>query len=415
MTNKETQELGAARLKRIQDAYEMKVPDRIPITLNLGYMLARLEGMTYVELEQNPDRAFEALEKWALYFQPDSISGGVISGAPNIILGDRLTKWPGHGLPDNRPFQFVEGEYMTSDEYDDLMSDPGDFTLRRFMPRVFTELEGLSLLPPIAMMLLAHGSMGSLTVLKSPPVMKAIEALLKAAQANIDAIQPMMKAGQRMAELGFPSTMDMGSMGVAPFDFMGDSLRGMKGVMTDMYRRPEKLLAAMDKFRRINFEACLQAYKMTGRKVVFFPLHRGSDGFMSLEQFETFYWPQLRDFMLDLIDAGMIPTMFYEGIWDDRLHYLAELPKGKTRGMFDRSNMFKVKEVLGHVMPISGGFPVSRLQVGSVEELRDFTKKWCEVMGEDGGYIMGPSSAMDYCDKDLVKAWVDSTKEYGRY
>ena len=412
---KKTQELGAERLKRIQDAYEMKVPDRIPITLNLGYMLARLEGMTHVELEQNPDRALEALEKWALYFQPDSISGGLISGAPNIILGDRMTKWPGHGLPDDQPFQFVEGEYMTADEYDGLLSDPGDFTLRKFMPRVFTELEGLSMLPPIAMMLLAHGSMGSLSVLKSPPVMKAIDALLKAAQANIDAMQPMMKTGQRMAELGFPSTMDMGSMGVAPFDFMGDSLRGMKGVMMDMYRRPEKLLAAMDKFRRINFEACHQAFKMTGRKVVLFPLHRGSDGFMSIEQFEKFYWPQLRDFMLDLIDAGMIPTMFYEGIWDDRLHYLAELPKGKTRGMFDRSNMFKVKEVLGNVMPISGGFPVSRLQVGSVEELRDFTKKWCEVMGKDGGYLMGPSSAMDYCDKDLVKAWVDSTKEYGRY
>ena len=209
--------------------------------------------------------------------------------------------------------------------------------------------------------------------------------------------------------------MDMGSMGVAPFDFVGDTLRGMKGVMMDMYRRPEKLLAAMDKFRKINFEACLQAYQATGRKVVLFPLHRGSDGFMSLEQFETFYWPQLRDFMLDLIDAGMIPTMFYEGIWDDRLHYLAELPKGKTRGMFDRSNMFKVKEVLGDVMPISGGFPVSRLQVGSVEGLRDFTKEWCEVMGRDGGYLMGASSAMDYCDKDLVKAWVDFTKEYGRY
>jgi hypothetical protein len=415
MTKEKTQERGAERLKRIQDAYEMKVPDRVPITLNMGYMLARLEGMTYVELEQNPDRALAALEKWALFFQPDSISGGVISGAPNIILGDRMTKWPGHGLPDDRPFQFVEGEYMTADEYDGLLSDPGDFTMRKFMPRVFTELEGLSMLPPIAMMLLAHGSMGSLSVLKSPPVMRAIDVLLEAAQANIDAMQLMMKAGQRMTELGFPPTMDMGSMGVAPFDFVGDTLRGMKGVMMDMYRLPEKLLAAMEKFRKINFEACLQAYQITGRKIVFFPLHRGSDGFMSIEQFETFYWPPLRDFMLDLIDAGMIPTMFYEGIWDDRLHHLAELPKGKTRGMFDRSNMFKVKDVLGDVMPISGGFPVSRLQVGSVVDLRDFTKEWCEVMGRDGGYLMGPSSAMDHCDKDLVKAWVDFTKEYGRY
>ncbi len=412
---KTTQELHSERLKRIQDAYEMKQPDQIPVVLNLGYMLARLEGMTYVELEENPDKAREALERWALYFQPDSISGGGVSGASNIILGDRMTKWPGHGLPDDQPFQFVEGEYISEDEYDDLLSDPGDFTVRKFMPRVFSELEGLSTLPPLAMMLLGHGSMGSLSVLKTPHMMKSIETLLKAAQANIDHMQRMMEGSRRLAALGFPSIMDMAAMGVAPFDFVGDSLRGMRGVMTDMYRCPDKLLAAMEKFRKINLEACLQAHRMTGNKVVMFPLHRGSDGFMSIKQFEKFYWPQLRDFMLDLIDSGMIPGIFYEGVWDNRLHYLAELPKGKTRGLFDRSNMFKVKEVLGDVMPISGGFPVSLLQTGTVDKVREFTREWCEVMGKNGGYIMGPSSAMDYCDRDLVKAWIDATREYGRY
>ncbi len=412
---KTAQELGAERLKRIQDAYEMKQPDRIPIVLHLGYMLARLEGMSYVEFEKNPEKAQAALEKWALYFEPDSIFGGISSSAPNVILGDRMTKWPGYGLPDDKPFQFVEGEYLKVDEYDELLDDPGDFTIRKFMPRVFTELEGLSMLPPIAMMLLGHGSMGSLSVLKSPPVMKAIEALLNAAQANIDAMKPMMASGQKMAELGFPSAMDFAGMGVAPFDFMGDSLRGMRGVMTDMYRCPDKLLVAMEKFKKINLEACIQTHKMTGGRVVMFPLHRGSDGFMSISQFEKFYWPQLKSFMLDLIDEGMIPSIFYEGIWDDRLEYLADLPKGKTRGMFDRSDMFKVKEVLGGVMPISGGFPVSMLQSSRPDELREFTKKWCEVMGKNGGYIMGASSAMDYCDKDLVKVWIDATKEYGAY
>jgi hypothetical protein len=171
----------------------------------------------------------------------------------------------------------------------------------------------------------------------------------------------------------------------------------------------------MEKFRKINLEACVQTHKMTGGRVVMFPLHRGSDGFMSIAQFEKFYWPQLKSFMLDLIEEGMIPSIFYEGIWDNRLEYLAGLPKGKTRGMFDRSNMFKVKEVLGDVMPISGGFPVSMLQSSRPDELREFTKKWCEVMGKNGGYIMGANTAMDYCDRDLVKIWIDATKEYGAH
>ena len=104
---------------------------------------------------------------------------------------------------------------------------------------------------------------------------------------------------------------------------------------------------------------------------------------------------------------------FYEGVWDQRLEYLAQFPKGKTRGMFERSNMFKVKEVLGDVMPIIGGFPVSVLQGGTAEQVRDMTKQYCQVLGKGGGYVMGAGTAMDYCDKDLVKVWVDATKEFG--
>lgn len=39
----------------------------------------------------------------------------------------------------------------------------------------------------------------------------------------------------------------------------------------------------------------------------------------------------------------------------------------------------------------------------------------CEVVGEGGGFIMGASTVMDYCDPDLVKVWGDATKEYGTY
>ena len=62
----------------------------------------------------------------------------------------------------------------------------------------------------------------------------------------------------------------------------------------------------------------------------FIPLHRGSDGFMSLKQFEKFYWPQLKEMIERLVDAGITPSVYYEGVWDQRLEYLAELPKGKT-------------------------------------------------------------------------------------
>ena len=60
-------------------------------------------------------------------------------------------------------------------------------------------------------------------------------------------------------------------------------------------------------------------------------LHRGADGFMSLNQFETFYWPGLKKIILALIDAGLTPFVFFEGDFTSRLEYLTELPKGKTQ------------------------------------------------------------------------------------
>jgi hypothetical protein len=150
-----------------------------------------------------------------------------------------------------------------------------------------------------------------------------------------------------------------------------------------------------------------------GSKSAFIPLHRGSDGFMSLRQFETFYWPQLKGLVMDLVDAGIMPMLFYEGVWDERVHYLRELPKGKTTGHFQSTNISKLKEAAGDVMCISGCFPVSLLQVGSPEKVREQTKKMCEILGKDGGFIMAANSSMDECSPDLVKVWVDATKEYG--
>ena len=87
--------------------------------------------------------------------------------------------------------------------------------------------------------------------------------------------------------------------------------------------------------------------RMTGASRVFIPLHRGADGFMSLKQFEKFYWPTLKGLLIGLIDAGLTPCPFFEGNYDSRLEYLLEIPKGKMLGYFDASDIFKVKEILG--------------------------------------------------------------------
>jgi hypothetical protein len=414
MTNT-AEQLLAERTKRIKAAYGLRKPDRVPIYLNFGYMLARLGGITYEQLERDTDQAHALLEKYALYYQPDMVSGVGFSPLPSIALGDRQTKWPGYGLGPNGTFQYVEGEYMKAEEYDALLDDPSDFALRIFLPRAYAALEGFAELPRLGVMLMGYPALPNIGVLGQAAIAKALEALAEASSQLALSREARKASAQRMEALGFPMSLRGGVLVTAPFDFMSDTLRGMRGIMLDMYRCPEKLLAAQEKVVPMLVDYAVTAARRTGNRYCGIPLHRGADGFMSLEQFETFYWPALKGMLLGLIDGGVTPHVFYEGCYDQRLQYLRELPKGKTIGRFDSSDLFEVKEVLGDTMCIMAGFPVSLLQSGTPEQIRALTKELIQVVGKDGGFIMGASSSIAEADPELVKVWVDATKEYGVY
>ncbi len=416
---KTPEQLYQERAKRFDDAIHLRQPDRIPISLGFGNLLAQIGGITRKDLCESPDMALAALEKAALRYQPDLARGsfGSFSG-PSRVLGDRMTKFPGYGLGENDSFQFLEDEYMKAEDYDAFLADPADWAIRVYLPRIFSKLEGLSKLPNLAMAAIGtYGMSMYVADMALPSVVTAFQALAEAGQVQLAYLTKMREIEPRMAALGFPpGSLFHGGMVAAPFDFMGDTLRGMRGIFLDMRRCPEKLLEAEEKVGRMQTENAIARCKAMGANSVFMPLHRGSDGFISIPAFERFYWPQLKKIVLDLIAAGITPVVFWEGTWDQRLHYLAELPKGKTVGMFQQSNIFKVKEVLGDTMCIQGGMPVSMLLNSTPEEIREYTKKLCQVVGKGGGFIMSTDiGEMEGCDPDLIQVWCDATKEFGVY
>ncbi len=413
---KSAEQLLAERGKRVQDAIELKQPDRIPVHMPAGYILAEYGGVTHREQQDNWEKSQELLEKFACEFQPDVTMGLFNNPRPSLALGDRMTKWPGYGLPDTGSFQFDEHEFMKGEDYDAFLADPSDWAIRTYLPRAFGELEGLKYLPPFGMWAFGHYHLGNLPMYAIPPVQSALQALGKAMEIAVADGAKMGESVERMAALGFPPHFLAGAPIEAPFDFMSDTLRGMRGIMLDILRRPEKLLAAEERVLGFQLEYAISFAQATGLKVAFIPLHRGSDGFMSLAQFEKFYWPQLKEMMVTLVDNGLRPICFYEGVWDQRLEYLAELPKGKTAGWFQSSDIFKVKEVVGDTMCIIGGMKNSLLQSGTVEQVREHTKKVCEIVGKGGGFIMSPGvGEMESCNFDLVRVWADATREFGVY
>jgi hypothetical protein len=412
-------QLCAERAKRLDDAMHLRQPDRIPISLTLGNLIADLGGITRKEFYEDPEKGHAALKKAALRYQPDLVRGAFQTSGPSRVLGDCMTKWPGVGLEsENASFQFHEGEYLKADEYDAFLADPSDWAIRVYLPRVFSALGGLAMLPHLGTALWGYYGMSSyICDLALPPVVSAFQALATAGQMQLDWYKKLGESMHRMEELGFPpAPFGYGGSMAAPFDFMGDTLRGMKGVFLDMRRCPEKLLQAEEKVGRLQTENMIARCRATGAKSVAIPLHRGSDGFISLPMFERFYWPQFKKMVLDLVEADIMPYILWEGCWDQRLKYLAELPKGKTIGWFQQSDLFKVKEALGDVMCIIGGMPVSMLFDSTPEAIREHTRKVCEGVGKGGGFIMSTDIAeMEGSNPDLVQVWVDATREFGQY
>jgi hypothetical protein len=415
---KSNEALLKERTKRIEDAIQLKVPDRVPFWFgDLSFFPARYTGITYQEMMYDSKKLVSAYKRVILDHEPDMYfnpTGAIRSpGSVLELLDPKQIKWPGHGVSANASFQYVENEYMRADEYDEFISDPTDFILRRYLPRVFGALEHFKDMPSLKPFLGGAFAVPLMPAFLTPEITAAFRAFYEAGLASANYTDLINSFNQEMNDLGFP--LAFGSGGLPPFDVISDTLRGMRGISIDMFRQPDKLLEAIEIITPVQIASAISGAKRSGNSRVLMAIHRGSDAFMSNKQFEKFYWPSFKKLMLALIDEGLTPCPFFEGNCTSRLEFLKDLPKGKILGWFDITDIFAAKKVLGNTMCISGMFPVSLLQLGTPEKIKEYTRKLIDVLGKDGGFIMGPRSAMDETDPALVKIWVDYTKEYGRY
>jgi len=408
---------GDKRLKRINDAIKLKKPDRVPILLMNHFFPAKYFGITNEDAFYDLDKWLNANDRFIEEFKPDLYfppNAPVFApGKVNEILGMQQVKWPGHGVAYNKSFQFVEDEYMLQEEYDLFIEDPSDFVFRKYLPRVFNNLDGFEMLPPLKTFMLGYVGASIISAFANPKVIESFEKFLEAAKKSAEWNIAYNEFHKKQLEKGYHAFN--GATALAPFDVISDMLRGMRGSMLDMFRCPEKIIAAEDKILPCMIEVTIQNAKMSNNPRVFIPLHRGADGFMSNEQFEKFYWPYLKKLIMALIDADLIPCPLFEGKYDQRLEYLKELPKGKVLGIFDKSDIFKVKEELGDTMCIAGDMPASFLKVGPEEKIEEYTKKLINKVGKDGGFIMSSNTVLDDVEPELLKKWVEYTKKYGKY
>jgi Uroporphyrinogen decarboxylase (URO-D) len=405
-----------ARCDRLMAAWELREPDRVPININAGWWMVSWGGITPYDAMHDTEAAMRCWLDFNETFQPDTMGNQILYTTPASVFESidyKLYEWPGHGVAREASYQYNEKEWMLADEYDHLISDPSDYLLRAFLPRTVGAFAGFantsSLLDYCELPFVSNQVAGW----GSAEMAEGLERLAAAARAVADWHDVIFPTIGTLMARGWPGYI--GGASKAPFDILGDTLRGTREVIIDMYRRPEKVVAACERLVPVAIDWALKRPGGIASPVVFLPLHKGADGFMSDEQFHTFYWPTLRAVLLGLIEEGCIPFCFAEGRYGSRLEAIMDLPKGKTIWAFDQTDMAKAKKTIGQVACIQGNVPLSLMHAGTPEEVVDYVRNLIDVAGEGGGYIVDVGAVSDSGKEENLKAMVDTAKEYGRY
>jgi hypothetical protein len=402
------------RVTRFIKAIKLEEGDRVPVMLPAGYFPIIYAGYNLKAVMYDYKKLADAWRKFNRDFQPDSFMGPgtVYPGRVIDLIGHKLHKWPGRGLPDDAPmYQFVEGVYMKPEEYNDFMENPTEYWLHVFLPRTASALEPLKNLAPFNPVL--TNPLGFIMSLANPDVQKAFETLVAAGKEMTGWLKATAEVSGEALANGFPSFG--GGMAGAPFDNLSDVLRGTTGIVMDMYRQPDKIKEAMERLVPVIVKGAVKSANAALSPVISMPLHKGENSFMSQKAFEEFYWPTFKKVLLGLVNEGLVPMPFAEGNYEPRLDVIKDMPRSSIVWYFEVMDMAKAKEKLGGVACIAGNVPASLIVTSTPTIVKEACRKLIETCMPGGGYILSGAAGVSNCNPENLHAMMAAGKEYGKF
>jgi hypothetical protein len=400
------------RIERLRKIYDMEPHDRPVADLFMGAneYIVRRKGIQGKDIIYNHEKLREPILEFHREFQPDvSVGAMPYPGQPWDMLDFKTYIWGGQKLPDNLAIQAVEGEYMRADEYKDFAADPTAFWLKQYLPRAYGALAPMAMLPDFPRISESVDTIDLLIPFGLPPFQEMLKKMMDAGNELMRILGIVGQTGAMVAAEGFPA---MGfNIVKTPFDYLGDTLRGTKGILMDMYRHPKDLLAATEAYVPVLIKSIVGASDRANAPCAMYVLHKGADGFMSRDQFEKFYWPTWKQVMMALYEEGITSYLFIEGSYNQRLDYLAEMPEKSLVCHFDKSDMHRVKEVLSDKFIIAGNVPASLMAAGSTDDVRACCADLMNLFGDVPGYIMTHGCYFENSTDEKIRAFIDSVKK----
>ena len=413
-----------ARKKRIEDAFNLRQPDRTPVApVVLHYYPTRAMGISNKDSMYQYDRRLQALKEVTIKHDWDAAPppGSVPAAKPLEILGVKQIKWPGGAISDELPFQMVENEYMLQSEYDELFSNTNRFVIEKLWPRIADSMESIGKLfetmSNIPLISLSNfyslpGFIGGF--LSQAGLSELPEKLLELSQETQNNGKLMIDYNLEMMRLGYPFVA--GAFAFCAFDWISDFLRGLRGTSLDMFQVPDKFLKAIDMITQLQISGTIRMAQQAQVESAVIFLHRGSTGFLSDTQFERFYWPCLKELIMSLINAGIRPIVYTEGDFTSRLKYFQDLFPKKFVMHYQDVDRRLAKQLLGDICCFWGNVPSTLMCTGTPEQVKDDVKELIDIFGDNGGLVIDSTLGIpDESKLENVQALTDTVRECGVY
>ena len=377
------------RVGIIRDALALRRPQRVPICPMFGVYPLAYSSVTVREAMYDYDRFAEAWFRFHADFGPDTVADPLPSGRVFETIDYAQYRWPGHGTGDDTGYQYVEAEYMLPGEYERLAARPHRVPAQRVPAADRRRLRPVRGLAPLLDLMEGPGVAVCLSQFGTPEMQGALRALLSAGAESIAWLEAV---GATFVGTRLPAR----HAGLQRRHDQGAVRRPRRHLPRHPRHRPRQVPAAgaaeeaLERLVPLCVEQGVAGGDAGGCPLIFIPLHKGADGFLSDADYRTLYWPTLKAVILGLIDEGLVPLLFAEGGFDQRLSVIAdpEIPAGRTIWLFDTTDMVEARRALRGRACIGGNVPGTLLELGTPTDVDDYVRRLIEDVAGEGGFIL---------------------------
>lgn len=368
-------------LQRVRDCTNFKHVDRI-IHLSNFYTWKILDSDRHVKLSEAMT-SYETLELIQREFQEKyHFDIHMDLNTRNLILPSQAMGSGNHIMIDdaNESINFYDHVLMEQDEYPEYKSKRAEMNWKMFN-RKYPGLDKRHFL----------------------------DAFIKQQEAS--AFAGYM--GRMMVEdygcLGVYDTDVAGGAVQVPFERFPKYYRGIKEIAFDMRRKKADMLDCLDYIQQNEIIPGLKKTlaEMEGKDSLYmadFMIAMLAHGTISQKQWDTFYWPYLKEYLDMIVAAGKTVVFYLENSIMRFAEYFQDYPKGHIIMILELDDLVELRKKLPNIC-FAGGMPASLLGNGTPEECVDRVKYLVNELGD--GFILSQDKMMAFrndCRRENLEA-----------